>query len=528
MNNGNNNNTSPSSGNIDDILDILQKRKSQDIMEGKAVEAEPTRVDHQIVKTPAPSQPEAKNGQVPAPKAEVKDEGVKTYTPPVKPAAPVQNPAAASSNLTQQVPSAHLSKPAAPASSNVKSSPAGTPSMHNGGGISLSDFDSKEYEKQSRIKGKGKGFSFPGWLKVILYLVIVVGVSVFLSITAIKVGNDVFAFVKADDEITVEIPKDATLKDVAQILHQSGVIAYPSVFEMYGKDKIKDSYYLTDEFTEGSHIVTPMMNYDKLLSALCVSSYDKSVVRITIPEGLDFPDILDLFEENGVLSADAREENIKQLQEFEYDYDFMTKLTEEGSLDRENRKYRFEGYLFPDTYDFYKNENPISAIDKLLSNFDKKFSDEMYERTKELGMTVDEVITLASIIEAEGDSPSNFAKISSVFHNRLKDKSGKFMFLNSDATTLYAYKVAGQDKKVLSGGDTDFEHPYNTYSVKGLPPGPICNPGMEAIYAALYPDTTNYYYFLTMANGETVFARTESQHLNNIARSNRLAAEMAQ
>ncbi len=527
--NNDNNNTSPSGGNIDDILDILQKRKSQDIMDGKADKAEPTRVDHQIVKNPAPLQPEKKNAPVPVPKAEVKDEGVKTYSPPVKPSSPVQKTVPVSSNLTQQVPSAHLSKPATPTNPSVNRTPSSsTASMRNSGGISLSDFDNKEYEKQSKIKTKGKGFTFPGWLKVLLYLIIVVGISVFLSITAIKVGNDVFAFVKSDDQITVEIPEDATLKDVAHILYESGVISYPSVFEMYGKGKIEDSYYLTDEFTTGAHIVTPMMNYDKLLSALCVSSYDKSVVRITIPEGLDVPDILDLFEENGIMTADARDEYIKQLQEFEYEYDFITKLTEEGSLSDENRKYRLEGYLFPDTYDFYKNENPTAAIDKLLSNFNKKFSDEMYERAKELGMTVDEVITLASIIEAEGDSPSNFAKISSVFHNRLNDKSGRFMFLNSDATTLYAYNIAGHDKKVLSGGDTDFDHPYNTYKIKGLPPGPICNPGMEAIYAALYPDTTNYFYFLTMSNGETVFAQTESQHLNNIARSNRLAKENAQ
>lgn len=620
----NNDNNKPISDNdnIDDILDILQKRKNQDMMNGNADNAA-TRLDNAPVKPSVPTatgfsfsaqgfnstpQPLSNSGVsgahttvndashnvnspavgTPTPAAAVHPSAAASQQHPVSSPIPngndIQNapaieqpaanhsplppitatpvaPAASSgtpsamakpvskeqrSDMTKEVPvKAITEKPVfkdtkAPSASSAQGISATNPAKQNvstnvpsgtSHAVSLSDFDTKSTSKDTKKAKQGKNRKkhyAPGWLKVILYLVIVVGVSVFLSITAIKVGNDIFAFVKPDDEIAVEIPEEATLKEVAQILHESGVIAYPWVFEIYSKDELRDSSYLTEEFTPGTHIVTPMMNYDKLLEALCVSSYDKSVVTITIPEGYDFMEIMDLFVENGVMKEKDKDEYIKQLQEFPYEYTFITKLEEQGSFENEDRAYRLEGYLFPDTYQFYKNENPVAAIDKLLSNFDKKFTEEMYEKADELGLTVDEVIILASMIEAEGDSPENFAKISSVFHNRLNDKSGRFKLLGSDVTTLYAYKLEGDDKKALGENDTDLVHPYNTYTSIGLPPGPICNPGIEAIYAALYPDDTNYYYFLTMSNGETVFAQTQSQHDANIEKSNRLAAQSAQ
>lgn len=515
--NNNTNNSSNGNNNIDDILDILQKRKQQNMMNSKNTDDAPTRLDHTAV---------------PAANSNSSSDNNKTRQIPIN--------VPSEKKVSENIPNKNIQNPlsAQTHTSPIKAKPEGAhgvsgfnsshQSSQNQPVISLNDFDDKNVEKatqrENRRRNKKKR-GVPGWIKVVIYLILVIVASIFISVTVIKVSNDVFAFIKSDRDITINIDENTSLSQLSQILYDADIIEYPFIFKNYAKSKIKKRSYLTEDFTPGEHTLSPSMNYDKIIATLCVSSYDNSVVRVTIPEGYTFNGIMDLFVEKGIMKEQDKEEYLKQLQQFPYEYDFITKITQQKSFDNENRIHRLEGYLFPDTYDFYKNENPVSVIDKLLSNFENKFSDEMYTRAGDLGMTVDEIITLASIIEAEGDSPVNFAKISSVFHNRLNDKSGKFKFLGSDATTLYALRISGQDKKTLGGGDTDFVHPYNTYTSIGLPPGPICNPGIEAIYAALYPENTNYLYFLTMANRETVFARTASEHNNNIAKSNRIAAE---
>lgn len=188
----------------------------------------------------------------------------------------------------------------------------------------------------------------------------------------------------------------------------------------------------------GEVTVNPLMNYDTLINTLPTMSVPvRGTVRITIPEGLTVNEILDLFEKNGV---GKKSDFTDALQTHEYDFKFCKNLTKDNLSEYRfdtNYSYRLEGYLFPDTYDFYLNENPVSAINKLLVNFNKKFEEEFYARCDELGMTVDEVITLASMIEKEGNNAEDYYIISSVFHNRLKNKAN-FPYLNSDATLQYA------------------------------------------------------------------------------------------
>ena len=313
--------------------------------------------------------------------------------------------------------------------------------------------------------------------------------------------------ITTDLQILINIPEGATTKDVSKILEKAGVIKYSGVFNSYAKYRIDKRSYLTGEYIPGDHILNPMMNYDKLLDTL--SAYDRDVsgtVRITIPEGLTVDETLELLESKGV---GKKEDYTEALQNFEYEYKFAEGLNKDVlSEHRFNTEisYRLEGYLFPDTYDFYLNENPISALDKFLSNFNRKFEEEYYERAKEIGMTVDEIITLASMIEKEGNNPNDYYYISSVFHNRLN--SSEFPYLNSDATLQYALTERSDAYNI----DTSMVHPYNTYNNRGLPPGPICNPGIQAIDAALYPERTSYYYFYTKKNGETVFTRTYNEH----------------
>lgn len=384
--------------------------------------------------------------------------------------------------------------------------------------VSLDDFSSPvPKKKQKSTIPKPSRF-----LKVCAYLVIVFAASIIFSINFIKIANDVFAFVKEDTEIEITIPENASTKQVAKILKENGVIKYPFIYRKYTEFRISRRSYLSGEYLAGTHTVTPSMNYDKLLSELSVIKNSHEVVRITIPEGYSTKEILKLFEKNGMASADKFTE---ALNTYEYDFRFMDGLTEH-SLSKyrfdKDYSYRLEGYLFPDTYDFYVDENPISVINKLLINFNKKFDISFYDRCEQLGFTVDEIITLASMIEREGNKVEDYGKISSVFHNRLKN-SAVYPFLDSDATIQYAL---GAHKNKLDSSDTDIVNPYNTYKNRGLPPGPISNPGYEAIYAALYPEDTPYYFFLSRNDGVTVYSKTLSEHNAAIAKSNEIDKQL--
>ncbi len=389
--------------------------------------------------------------------------------------------------------------------------------------------NSNAQKGKAEKKAKKKSGTLSGFTKTLIYLAVVLSLCIIISVTVINVGNDIFAFVKEDKEAVITLPKDATAEDVAEILKENGIIEYPIVYEMYTEFRIGRRAHLTGKYKTTPITVNANMNYDQLLAALSVTKSQNNVVRITIPEGYTTQEIIDLFKASGMRNAGKMEE---ALQNFDYDYRFMDSLDKElqSSEDAKYRLdsqygYRLEGYLFPDTYDFFVDENPVTSISKLLDNFNSKFDESFYDRATQLGYTVDEIIILASIIEAEGDNVDDYAKISSVFHNRMNSPANFAGKLQSDATVQYAL---GTHKSRLEDGDTDIEHPYNTYQIKGLPPGPICNPGYEAIYAALYPEKTNYYYFLSRSDGVTVFSTTYNQHLNAIAESNALDAQLAE
>ncbi len=337
--------------------------------------------------------------------------------------------------------------------------------------------------------------------KIVGYIVLVVAISAILAVNIINIANDVFAFVKDDTPVIVTIPEGADTKLVAKILHDNGLIEYPGIFKSYVNGKIKDSIYLTGEYKSGEFELNPMMNYDKFISTLSV--YTQSVrqtVRVTIPEGYTVDQIIDLLIEKGV---GQREDYIDAIENYDYNYKFVKEIKP-----NEDRKYRLEGYLFPDTYDFFTDEKEISVINKLLSNFDKKFDDEYYARADALGMSVDQIITLASIIEKEGKYAEDLAGISSVFHNRLAAGS-PIRRLQSDATVMYALP---ERKTSLTSEDLKVDSPYNSYTNDGLIPGSICNPGLDAINAAFYPESTRNYYFFSTKDGHTVFSQTNAQH----------------
>ena len=459
-----------SEDNIDDILDILQKKKADEIKNNEHSNDAPTRIDN------------IATGAITA----------KAPLPDVKP-----EPKPQPKPVTQSKPKTSVYARGAQ------------------GGISLDDFDElvvKKVEPQDKKKKKKR--HLPGGLKVLIYLICVITVSVVLSVTAIKVGNDVFAFVKEDKEITINIKKNATIHDVAKELEEKGVIKYPSIYKIYSGLRMDGKSYYTGDFISGKHVLNSNFGYDKIISLLAESAYSTEIVRVTIPEGYTVYEIIDLFVEKRVIPKDKVDEFKEKLNTAVYDYAFLedfNKIKDENGKIESERFYLLEGYLFPDTYDFYVGENLDSIITKFLDNFNSKFEEAYFERCLELGLTVDEVVTLASMIEAEGDNAEDFYKISSVFHNRL-NHAGAYPFLDSDAATLYSFQ--GEKKKLDAGDNQSRQHPYNTYLNKGLPPGAICNPGTEALHAALYPEQTNFYFFYTNSNGETIFSNKFNDHIN--------------
>ena len=356
---------------------------------------------------------------------------------------------------------------------------------------------SQQKKKAAEERREADTTAITSLLKGIVYIVAVLVISVFASWTIIEVANDVFAFVKSDEAVTVVIEEDMTSADVAQLLYSNGVIKYPTIYELYVRIKEESTNYLVGEYE-----ISPSMNYGDLNDAFTYIARTREQVVVTVPEGYTVDQIIDLLVKNGI---GTKEGFIAAINEFEYTgYRFLEGL---DNLDPQ-RKYRLEGYLFPDTYYFFKDASEVAVIDKFLVNFEHKVSEEYYERAEVLGMSMDDLIILASMIQAEGKSLTDFENISSVFHNRLASPRS-FPKMQSDATLQY---ILDKRKSALTAADLQIDSKYNSYLYAGLPPGSICNPGMDAINCALYPAETKYYYFLADGKGNTYFSETNEQH----------------
>ena len=228
-----------------------------------------------------------------------------------------------------------------------------------------------------------------------------------------------------------------------------------------------------------------------------------NVVRITFPEGTAVSQAAQLLEENGVCSA----------------AEFMAAandpLNAEGYSfeipNSEERAFLLEGYVFPDTYEFYRNESASAALKRFLKNTESKLTEEIASRCDELGYTVDEILTVASIIQEEAGDPAEMGKVSSVIHNRLN--SSRFPRLQCDVATFYLRDYV--KPYVDEARYETLVELYNTYNCEGLPAGPITNAGMDAINAALYPENTDYFYFVTDSEGDYLYAETWAEHLEN-------------
>ena len=326
---------------------------------------------------------------------------------------------------------------------------------------------------------------------LMMYWAFVLGVSMLLSAFIIIAANELFAFKKPDYTAVVEIPEDATTGQVARILKKADIIEHPLLFNFFVTLTTDDV-----EFTAGKHEANAGLDYRALLRSLTRKSKAAETVRITIPEGYNIKQIVELLVKKGVCEKEELEEVLKN-------YDFEIDILENLPL---GKVERLEGYLFPDTYEFYVGDDPARVIKRLINTFSNRFTDDMAAQAGKLNMTIHEVVTLASIIEKEATA-NDRDKIASVFHNRLNSKT--YPYLESCATIQY---VLGTNKEVLTIEDTKVESPYNTYENAGLPPGPIASPGLSAIQAALEPADTDYLFFALQKDGTHKFSKTYAEH----------------
>lgn len=374
----------------------------------------------------------------------------------------------------------------------------------------LRELDPEEKDFFDRADYTETQSSVSAVIKALVYIIAIITVSVALAVFAISCANDVFAFVKEEKTVEVVIPDYVTSDELADILGEAGAINYPWLFRLYCNLKDVDTSPAY-KFQSGSYTISTAMNYDTLMLSF-VETLTLTTVRITFPEGATVDEMIALFEANG---CSDREEFLECMKTYDFgaEYDFLR------DIDMTDRYYLLEGYLYPDTYDFYTGRKPEYYLCRLLDQFAKVFrQSKFFEAAEETGYTIDQLLTIASIIEKEAYHQNDFDVVSSVIHNRLLDPD-TFPKLECDSTIVYALSCeAGRRVTDITLDDLNMDNPYNSYIEEGLPPGPICNPSYNSIACAFDPADTEekYYYFVSDKYGVMYYATTLKDHNANI------------
>lgn len=313
----------------------------------------------------------------------------------------------------------------------------------------------------------------------------------------------------SQQQIGFTVESGQSLTRVANNLEEAGLIRNRTVFKYYC-----DFAGMGQKIQAGSYLLTPSMTMSEIANQLTMGDGNPIVRNITLIPGWTLEDFAARLVEDGVLADSAEFLNLCRTGENFSDYYYVADVL--ATDDVSQRRYVLEGYLSPNTYEIYIGASAEDIIRKLLSQTEKSFPVDRQDMADELGFTMDEILTLASIIEKEAKE-EDFAKVSAVFHNRLKQG----MKLQSDVTIHYVTRLR---KMALDDEDLHISSPYNTYEVKGLPPGPICAPSEAAIQAALEPDAEflamNYLYFCAAEpeSGKLVFSQTLADHERAVQR----------
>ena len=333
--------------------------------------------------------------------------------------------------------------------------------------------------------------------RVFIYVCCVLLASMFLALFAWKCVDDVCAFTRRDEVVTVNVPENATNDDLGRLLQDAGLIRYKWLFKLYAL-----AAHAEDKVIPGTYELNKIFDYHALVNGMA-SSGRRATITIMIPEGYECREIFALLEGKGVCSA---EELWEAAANEPFDYKFL----EDAPAGSRNR---LEGCLFPDTYEFYIEDNAANVLDKFLRNMDGKLSSELWgalddlNASRGLDLSMYDVLNVASLIEREAANGTEAGTIASVIYNRLV--SSDYPYLNIDAALQYALP---ERKEVLTDEDKLIESPYNTYKYPGLPEGPISNPGMTSIRGALYPQDTDYYFYALGSDGTHTFTRNYAEH----------------
>ena len=341
--------------------------------------------------------------------------------------------------------------------------------------------------------------------KTILYMLsVIVFISIALSSVAISCMNDIIAIGRSDKQVTVSIPDGANTNQIIKILDRNRLIKQGTFCKIFMKMFTKLSDSGTPVYQNGIYIVSANMGLEGMLNEFKETQETAETVKLVFPEGWTIYQIFEKLDEFDVCDSSYL---LTALKETEFNEKFISQINENG-----RQALKLEGYFFPDTYDFYAGENANSVIKRFLDNFDQKWTDTYIKRANEINMSMDEIITIASIIQKEAANTEQMALVSSVIHNRL-EKSSTFPALECNSTKEYIDSLP--DTLISSADKNDYSNNYNTYISQGLPPGPICNPGINAIEAALYPKDTDYYYFQHDNSGKIYMASTLSEQNEN-------------
>lgn len=352
---------------------------------------------------------------------------------------------------------------------------------------------SQQHNKKKRRKNRG--------LRALIYIVSVVLVSALLAGFGWLLANDLCAFNKPYKETTVVVTENDSVSDVANKLKKEGLINYKFFFRFVSK-----FMHAQDKIDVGEYTLNTDMDYRSLIANMHDYAEDRrkaeGLIRITIPEGMTVRQIIDLLAEKGVATTEELEDACANY-EFK-DYPFLRE-------DMQGQINRMEGFLFPDTYDFNPNKSAVYAIDTLLTGFVNKIDADVSNAIERSGHSLYDIITLASIIEKEGTGDETERKnISSVLYNRLANtESETYGYLQMDTTVYYALSLDGKERSDFT---KEYDSSYNTYLHPGLPSGPICNPGMGSIAAAIFPNETDYYYFAAGKDGASHFFTNLDDH----------------
>ena len=340
------------------------------------------------------------------------------------------------------------------------------------------------------------------FLFLLLHMIFVALASALLGCAGWLLFSDFCSFNRAGSppvEMVVEVVADDTLDTVAGKLKDAGLIEYAWFFKLYANITGAE-----EKIGMGTHALNTDMDYHALVLGMRSSAGNMTAetVQVTIPEGYTVAQTIAVLAKNGVNTEAAL---TAAAQTADFDYPFIDNESEDIS--------RLEGYLFPDTYEFYVNEKPENALNRLLKNFNSKMDDELLALWEAEGYDLRKIVTIASLIEKETDGTDQ-SRIASVIYNRLDgpgDKGGTNGLLQVDASLLYG--LPGHEGAITQT-DLETDTPYNLYKYPGLPPTPIANPGLNAIEAALEPEETDYYYYALGKDGKHHYSSTYNEHLN--------------